>query len=453
MTPLEELRAFASARGIALHTVQVHRGGEPLIQAACAPLTVSTPQRMYSVTKSLTGLAVGLLVDEGRVELDAPLASYFPDQAPFHPFLAATTVRDALAMRGPHRSTTYKRFDGGWLESYFRVPPTHRPGAVFTYDTSGSYTLAALVERLTGGSLIDYLRPRVLDPLGASAGMRVLREDGVSSGGSGLVCTPDDLSRLAALLLAGGRHGGVRLVSAGYLAQATAKHADTAIQAWGTQLSAGYGLQMWLPAAGGWLMFGLGGQLVFGDPARDLTIVITADTQACPGGDQELVDLVLGRLADAWAAPDAEVERAELSWPAPPHDPTHAVALHGSWAPEAGTELEPLPLTVDADASGGTLSAEGPGGWSVAFACGEPTHVAANTLAAATAVPGPAVVTAGWTDPRTLDLRVDVLGDELAVLRLRLVVGRDGSLTLRRQGFCEVLAPGWNGVGSYAPAP
>lgn len=455
MSPLERLRAWATRCGVALHTVQVVRRGEPLVEATCSPLTLDTPQRMFSVTKSLTGLAVGILAGEGRIALTDTVMDHFGDYAPVHPWVAATTVRDVLSMRGPHPSTTYKRYDGPWLESYFRVPPTHQPGTLFTYDTSGTYLLAALVERISGESLADYLRPRLFDPLGISPGLRIIfGPDGFSSGGSGLVCTPRDLGRLALLLVCGGSLDGLELVPHSFWAAATTPQADTTMQTWGAQLQGGYGYLTWLPRAGGWLMFGMGGQLVYGDPGRELLIVVTADTQASPGSDQSLVDLVVGDLAEAWADAAAPNERTDLAWPAPRHKPEWGRVLRGRWTPVDGGELGPLELDACLDPVGGSLRAGAAGqegDWQIDLTCDASILVERSGMGAATNLTGPAVVSAGWSAADTLDIRVDALGDELGVLRLRVVASPDGTLTVRRQGYAEALASGWAGVASYRP--
>lgn len=456
--PLALLRAWADARGIALHTVQVVRDGETLAEATSVPFTLDTPHRMYSVAKSVTALAIGVLAGEGAIELDDTVVQHFPDQRPVHPFLKATTIRDVLSMRGPHRSTTYKRYDGPWVESWFRVPPTHRPGTLFTYDTSGIHVLAALIERTTGLSLGAYLRPRILDPLGVSAAFDYLPgPDGHSSGGSGLVCTARDLRLLAQLVLAGGMWHGSALVPGWFVRAATARQADTALQNWGHQLQGGYGYQTWLPRVGGWLMFGLGGQLVYGDAAHDLAVVITADTQTFPGGDQGLVDLVLGQLVPAWLARDAVPEAAALAWPGVPHNSALARDLQGWWHPIEGGEMGSGSLRVETGGAGGVLTCLEATGqtpvWKLAFAFDGPTRTPACELAASQGLPGPAVVTAGWTAPDTLDIRVDAVGDELGALRLRLVVTDDGLLTVRRQGFGETLDAAWNAVGTYRLNP
>jgi hypothetical protein len=393
------------------------------------------------------------------LSLDDPIARHFPEMTPAHPWLKATTIRHMLSMRGPHRSTTYTKTEGGWLESYFRVTPTHPPGTLFTYDTSASYVLAALVERLTGASLAEYLRPRLLDPLGMSPGLRFLTgPEGIAHGGSGLFCTPRDLLRLAHLLLDDGVHDGARLLPGEYLREATRPRADTATQTWGESLRRGYGYQLWLPRPRCWLMFGLGGQIVLGDPDRRLAVVVTADTQACSSGDQRLLDDVLELLVEPLAeqvdaaratgtgatGPPSEVE---LAWPTPAHDPAHARTVAGRYVTLADGS-GPAELVIALDPRGGRISTAGAWpathGWDVEVGFDAPRSTRAGA--------DPAVVTAGWTSPDTLDVRGAVHGDDLATWRARLAWAADGTLAVQSQVFCESADPAWTFHAAYRPA-
>lgn len=445
----------AGTLDIALHTVQVSVRGRTVAHAVGGPLDLDTPQRMYSVSKSMTGLAIGLLADDGALSLDDPVVKHFPELGPVHPWLGATTIRHVLAMRGPHRSTTFQRTDADWLESWFRVPPTHPPGTVFTYDTSGSYVLAALVERLSGTSLPDYLRPRLLDPLGISPGLRFLTgPEGISHGGSGLICTPRDLLRLAHLLLDDGVHDGDRLLPAGYLRAATSQQTDTASQTWGATLREGYGYQLWLPRRGGWLMFGLGGQIVYGDPAHGLAVVVTADSQACASGDQRLLDDVLDRLVDPLVGRLGtttegglrDTDRAvDLAWPAPRHVPAHARPVGGRYVNVGGPGPAELVLSLDDDGGRVQVSAGGsPTGRELELRFDRPVHGRVDDQ--------PAVVTAGWTGVDTLDLRCGLLGDNLTTWRARLAWTPDGTLAVQSQAFGEAADHDLNFHAAFRPA-
>nr|WP_241744333.1 serine hydrolase domain-containing protein [Cellulosimicrobium arenosum] len=440
-----------------MHSVQLSVDDEPVLEAGCAPLGPHVPHRMYSVSKTLTALAVGILAGEGRLDLDEPVCRHFPGIGPGHRWLERTTVRHLLEMRGPHAAATFTLHDDAWLDSYFEVPPTHPPGTAFTYDTSAAYVLAALVERVSGSTLADYLRPRLLDPLGISRDLRFRTgPDGYSHGGSGLVCRPDDLLRLARLLLDGGVHEGRTLLPPDFLRAATTPHADTSTLTWGTPFRGGYGYQLWLPADGGLLMFGLGGQIVLAEPEHRLALVVTADAQACQSGDQRLTDLVLahlvapvtagaeravpGRAAHEDDPPEPRTTR-DLAWPLPRHDAASVQPVVGTYrAADADAFLADLALDLDAD--GGRLVSV-TGGWHLDLALGAALPQPAG--------PGerPAVVTSGWTAPRALDVVCWIVDDEPAVVRLRLHVGNDGALTVRSQGFGEGLDPGWTFVGAY----
>ncbi|MBO0609402.1 serine hydrolase domain-containing protein [Myceligenerans salitolerans] len=476
----------AARLDIALHTVEVSVGGELVVSAASAPLGPHVPQRMYSVSKTVTGLAVGLLAAEGVLDLDDPVIRHFPEMAPVHPWLEATTIRHLLAMRGPHRATTYEPASAGWLTSYFRVPPTHPPGTLFTYDTSATYTLSALVERLAGASLADYLRPRLLDPIGADAGLRFLTgPEGIAHGGSGLICTPRDLLRLAHLLLG----TGVPVIPADYLRDATRRQADTTQLTWGRTLRGGYGYQLWLPPAGGWLMFGLGGQIVYGDPVRSLAVVVTADAQACGNGDHRLLDdvmdLLVAPLAEetdetgartgdrAASPPGAPGAVVGLEWPAPRHDASALSppldGVHRNVADGPG----PAELCVTTDDDGGRVRAFARGarhgasptrdgdrlprgtgdgsagsegdapGWEIEFRFGRPV---------ATRIGGkPAVVTAGRPEVGILDLRCAIHGDDLATWRLRLARSPDGTVAVQAAAYGESVDPSWTFHAAYVP--
>lgn len=439
--PLQTLLAEVRAADIALHSIEISVAGRPIVRDGIAPFGPEVPHRMYSVSKSFTGLAVLLLAEEGRLDLDDGILTHFPEQGPVHRWLEQTRIDDMLAMTGPHSRTTYVEASDSWFESYFRVPPTHRAGTLFTYDTSASYVLAALVERLAGMPMLDYLRPRLLDPLGVGAGAHFLTgPEGISHGGSGLVMAPADLLPIAEMINQGGCRGGDRILPERVVARLLEPRSSPAMQTWGAPLRVGYGRQVWLPGGTSWMMFGLGGQIVYGDPARELAVVVTADTTTLTGGDQRLVDMLLRAF-------DALDERADgladglaigLAPPAPPHGPQHAMSVHTIAAVITGEDA-PDEILVEVGADGGRLR------WDAEH------ELVFDTLRPMTArTPlGDAVVTAGWTAPGVLDVRLSAVGDDVASVRLRLVTG-DGILTVMSQGFGPAIGSSWTFRGSYS---
>lgn len=428
---LQHLLERAHAADIAIHSFAVSIDGDEVVRAGVPPWGHDVPHRMYSVSKSITAVAILLLADEGRLSLDDPIVDHFPEMGPVHPWLGATRIDDMLAMTGPHSRTTYVADGDGWLESYFRVPPTHRPGTLFTYDTSASYVLSALVERLSGMPMLDYLRPRLLDPLGVGSTMRFLTgPEGISHGGSGLIAAPGDMLRIAEAV-----NGTVEVLPASVRTRLLERRSTPATQTWGAALRHGYGRQVWLPDDGCWLMFGLGGQLVYGDPSRRIAAVVTADTTTLASGDQRLVDLLLPALGlDVGAGVGAGVQ---LRPPTPSHDPASARAVRGICTLVSG-EGAPQRLAVELDGGGGVIEVAGS---TLRF---DTAHPSVTTLPL-----GDAVVTAGWSSPGVLDVRVSAAADDIASVRLRLVATDDGILTVMSQGFGPEIGPEWTWRGSY----
>ncbi|WP_221585345.1 serine hydrolase [Microbacterium sp. G2-8] len=435
--PLATFVARATAHDIAVHSLEVTSGGTTLASAGAPWRGVDAPHRMYSVAKSLTALLVCELAAVGRIDLRDPILRHFPDLSTDpHPWLAQTTIADVLSMRGPHAKTTYEESEPDWLASYFRVVPTHRPGTLFTYDTSGSYVLSALVERITGQTLGEVMREQLIAPLGDARGFRMITgPDGVGHGGSGLVCTPRVMLRLAEAINADGVWQGSRILAPETARLAARRHNDASMQTWGASLRAGYGYGFWLPPEGGWMMFGLGGQIVYGDPSRDVAAVVTADAKACQSGDQRLVDLLLDALGNLSGA---ETE-LDLDLAAPSHTSADARAIAGRFAAASGRGQ---PATIDLALSGESCTLRFDGRTIEAVA-GSPHRFALADL-------GDGVATAGWTAPGVLQVRVDALGDDIATVRIRVVATADDAVTIQAQGFGPAVDPSWTWMGDYA---
>ena len=150
--------------------------GKTKAKAYYPPFKEGQPHRMYSVSKTFTGIAVGMLIDDGLLTLDSRITEFFPEwkgEDP-HGWLAIMTIRDMLRMATCHRYTYYREgTDEDWSKPFFTHEPTHKPGTVFHYDTGCSQALAALVKRLSGKEAIDFLEERLFKPLGLSEIQRV----------------------------------------------------------------------------------------------------------------------------------------------------------------------------------------------------------------------------------------------------------------------------------------
>ncbi|MBN2222650.1 MAG: serine hydrolase, partial [Vallitaleaceae bacterium] len=144
-----------------LHSLLISRGNILIFEGYYAPYGKEDLHRMFSVGKSLTALAIGHLCDQGQLSLDDPIINYFPEYVPtpVPKELAALTIRHMLSMQTCHSFTTYKKdLSSDWVRSFFQTPPSHMPGTVFCYDTSSTHTLSALIEKISGLSLMEYMQ-------------------------------------------------------------------------------------------------------------------------------------------------------------------------------------------------------------------------------------------------------------------------------------------------------
>lgn len=291
---VEEMENQLKKLRVRIHGYMLIKGENILAEKYYAPFGRESLHRMFSVTKSFTALAVGLLIRDGLVSLSDRICTFFPEKLPeggAHPWCAEMTIRDMLTMRTCHSSTTYKRYAGkDWTESFFRVEPDHVPGTVFSYDTSSSLVLAALVEKLTGRKMLDYMREKMLDELGFSKEAYIIPDPvGVSQGGSGLMCTLRDVAAVAQLCNHLGTFHGKELLPEEYMREAVSCQVPTDLHPVLDE-QCGYGFFIWMPREEGFTFFGMGGQLAVCFPQYDFCYVTMADTIGNPAGVQILHD-------------------------------------------------------------------------------------------------------------------------------------------------------------------
>lgn len=278
---------------IPMHSLLLLHHDKLIFEGYYAPLKAESLHRMFSISKSFTAVGIGLLAEEGKLCLDDRIASYFPEKLPekVHPWVASMTIRDMLMMRSCHAATTYKANPGkDWVESFFSTPPTHPAGRIFHYDTSSAHTLCALVEKLSGMSLLDYIKKK-LDILGFSESSYMLKDPfGVSMGGSGLVATSLDLMKFGYFIAHRGYVCHRQLLSPSFIEMAISCLSANSVTAPIPEEAHGYGMQFWRNGKNGFTCYGMGGQLIIVLPEYDLICVTTADTQGIGGGNQQIYD-------------------------------------------------------------------------------------------------------------------------------------------------------------------
>ena len=310
-----EMLDSLDAKGVCMHSFILMRHGAVVAEGYWPPFHKDRKQRMYSVSKSFTSVAIGLMITEGKLKLDDRVADFFPESLPEnpHPFILQATVRDLLMMStfNPRSAGIQPGRTGVW--SFFNLGGSLRPpGAIFAYDTAGTNTLAAIIEKQTGMPFLEYMRPKILDPIGISEDIYCIQNvDGRSWSGSGVLCTTRDLARFALLCLNRGAYEGRQLVSRDYMQAATSRQIENAVDKCEFEMKHGYGYQFWCLREGGFAGYGMGGQFMFCMPKYDCTLVTTADVQLDTDGLSDIHDAFMALLKRVGnrMADDAAVHR------------------------------------------------------------------------------------------------------------------------------------------------
>lgn len=285
-----------------MHGFLLLRKGQIAAEGYWSPYSRSSMHRMYSVSKSFVSLAIGLMVDEGKISLDDQVIKFFEDTSPhnIHPYVSQTTIRDLLMMAAPHTE------HNEWVSDFFGKKPSHPPGTIFSYDTSATVILNTIVEMKSGVPFLEYMRGRLLDPIGFSKDAWCIETpDGTSYGGSGVICNLRDMAKLAYVCMNKGRWNDLQLISEQYINAATSKQIDNSILG-----NYGYGYQIWMEKDNGFSFRGMGSQLAYCFPDKDLIFACIADTQgAGPTGtgiDQAFREEIFSKIEDSPLPYDAE---------------------------------------------------------------------------------------------------------------------------------------------------
>ena len=269
-------RALSEDKTESVHAVTVISHGKCVFEAARAGYSLAMPHAAFSLSKTLTGLAVGILADEGRISTDDAVLSYFPEitgkrqAAKFK----ALTVGHLLSMTAdiPFNEigvVSSENYTKSFFASSLRTPP----GEEFSYNSMCSYILAVIVTRVAGASLSDFLDARLFQPMGIENYFWEKSSEGIEKGGWGLYLPVRSMAKLGQLLLDGGVWKGQRLISREWVTRMTEKHAHV-------PESVGvfdYGYHLWCHKENGsFLLNGMLGQNVWVSPEDGLVVAITA---------------------------------------------------------------------------------------------------------------------------------------------------------------------------------
>lgn len=302
----EFLDALMSHTGTTMHGVMVLRRGQVIAEAWNAPFKAAYGHTLYSVSKTFTAAAVGLCVEDSLLRLSDPVARFFPEDLPPVPSdtLRRLTVEHLLTMRSglPVRYAALRRDSVRWARAFLGQGMEAEPGSRFAYDSMVTYLLAAIVQRVTGRTLLDYLEERLFAPLGIRRAAWESSPEGVHCGGWGLYLRLEDMAKFGQLLLDGGRWEGERILDEAWV---RAMMAPSVTQGAGH----GYGYQLCMTSRPGTVRAdGAYGQYIFVVPDKQMVIAILQNqihsASGNPAGEQWLlVNRLLNKVVSETALP------------------------------------------------------------------------------------------------------------------------------------------------------
>jgi CubicO group peptidase (beta-lactamase class C family) len=290
----------------AIQSFMLVRHGHVVAEGWWSPYGAEIPHKMFSLSKSFTSTAVGLAIADGKLSLDDPVLSFFPEDAPTNPspYLKAMRVRDLLIMSSGQNSNTVTRLDDVMKNSihskekitraFLAAPVECKPGTLFVYNTPGSYMLSAIVQKVTDETVFDYLRPRLFEPLSIENPTWDASPQGITFGGVGLNIRTEDIARFGLLYLQKGGWNGKQLVPASWVETATARQTSNGSEPT-SDWDQGYGYQFWRCRHGLYRGDGAFGQFCIVMPEQDAVVAITSGTRNM----QAIMNLVWDKLLPA----------------------------------------------------------------------------------------------------------------------------------------------------------
>ena len=267
-----------------MHSFMLLRNGHVVAEAWWKPESRSKQHVLWSLSKSFASTAVGLAVAEKKLNIDDKVIQFFPDDLPSEPSknLKNMSVRDLLTMTCGHKNEVKLRGKRNWVKSFLAHPVPHEPGTHFKYNTPGTYMLSAIVQEVTGKTVLDYLKPSLFNPLGIRNPKWDSSPQGISIGGYGLFLRTEDIAKFGQLYLQEGKWNGRQLIDSSWVKQSTSKQVSNgknSLSDW----QQGYGYQFWRCRHGAFRGDGKDGQFCIVLPEKNVVIAITANSKDMRG--------------------------------------------------------------------------------------------------------------------------------------------------------------------------
>lgn len=272
----EYLTALKEDKTLDMHHVMLLRNGYVIAEGSFGAYDLKTWHITHSECKSITGLAIGMLIEEGKLRLDDKVVKIFDKSIPKMALLTHKnmTIRHLLTMTsGIVFNETGSVTETDWVKCFFESAQKHEPGKCFNYNSMNTYILSAIVKQVSGQNLTDYLRPRLWEPLGISRIFWETCPRGIEKGGWGLYIRPEDMAKIGQLFLQKGNWKGKQLISETWIRESTTERQE-APESFGDY---NYAYQIWTGRENNSFLFnGMFGQNVLGFPDTNMLIISNA---------------------------------------------------------------------------------------------------------------------------------------------------------------------------------
>ena len=288
-----------------VHSFMMLRHGKVIAEGWWDPYKPELKHTMYSVSKSFTATAIGFAVAENKLKVTDKVISFFPEYLPksVSPNLSQLEIKDLLTMSvGHEKSFNQEVFTTkNWVATFLEMPIANEPGTKFLYNTSASYMLSAIIQKVTGQTLLDYLEPRLLKPLGITGLDWETDLDGIQVGGWGIRVKTEDMAKFGQLFLQKGKWNGKQILPESWIDEASTLKILQEPGAAPEKMASndwiqGYAYQMWRSRNNSYRADGAFGQFILILPELDAVIILTSETNDLQG----LLDLVWKNLLPAF---------------------------------------------------------------------------------------------------------------------------------------------------------
>jgi CubicO group peptidase (beta-lactamase class C family)/predicted glycoside hydrolase/deacetylase ChbG (UPF0249 family) len=272
-----------------IHSLMILRHGKVVAEHWLGNNSAEKIHILNSVSKTFTATAIGFAVAEKRLKVTDKVVSFFPNDLPSEvsPYLAELEILHLLTMSVGHNTDptqTIRKQEGSWEKLFLATPIENKPGTKFVYNSMASYMLSAIVQKVTGEKVIDYLYPRLFRPLGIVGAEWLISPTGINCGGWGLFVKTEDMAKLGQFFLQKGKWNGEQLLSEEWMNEATTSKIMQApvwtpkdTKAKESDWIQGYCYQMWRCRYNAYRADGANGQFIIILPEKDAVIVTTAN--------------------------------------------------------------------------------------------------------------------------------------------------------------------------------